>query len=155
MDSLSCLMMDFLIHLFKEEPIVSFAILLAVILTIPPFFERIQLPGLVGLLVAGVVLGPNGLKLFQNDSETMKLLSDIGLIYLMFVVGLEVELEQFHKTKHRSAVFGTYTFVVPLITGIVIGRIFNFDWNASILIGSCLPYLTGLPNRQPTGNCQQ
>lgn len=130
--------MDFFIHLFKEEPIVSFAILLAVILTVPPLFERIQLPGLVGLLVAGVVLGPNGLKLFQNDSETMKLLSDIGLVYLMFVAGLEIELEQFHKTKHRSAIFGTYTFLVPLITGIAIGRTFNFDWNASILIGSLL-----------------
>jgi Kef-type K+ transport system membrane component KefB/nucleotide-binding universal stress UspA family protein len=131
-------MIDFFIHFFKEEPIGSFAILLAVILAVPPVFERIQLPGLVGLLVAGVVLGPNGLKLFQNDSETMKLLSDIGLVYLMFVAGLEVELEQFHKTKHRSAVFGSYTFLVPLITGIAIGRIFNFDWNASILIGSLL-----------------
>lgn len=130
--------MDFFIHFFKEEPIVSFAILLAVILAVPPFFERLQLPGLVGLLVAGVVLGPSGLKLFQNDSETMKLLSDIGLIYLMFVAGLEVELEQFHKTKHRSAVFGSYTFLVPMITGIAIGRIFNFDWNASVLIGSLL-----------------
>jgi len=65
-------MMDFLIHLFKEEPIVPFAILLAVILTVPPFFERIQLPGLVGLLVAGVVLGPNGLSYFKVNNHRLE-----------------------------------------------------------------------------------
>ncbi len=130
--------MEFALHFFNEEPIVSFAILLAVILLVPPLFERLRLPGLVGLLVAGVVLGPNGLKLFDNTSDTMSLLSDIGLVYLMFVAGLEVELEQFQRTKLKSIGFGNYTFWVPLITGTAIGRLFNFDWNASFLIGSLL-----------------
>lgn len=57
-----------------KEPIVPFAILLVVILVVPIMFERIRLPGLVGLLVAGVVLGPNGLQLLENESETMELL---------------------------------------------------------------------------------
>lgn len=128
--------MNPVLHFFQEEPIVSFAVLLAVILVVPPLFERIRLPGLVGLLAAGVVLGPNALNLLQKESETMKLLSDIGLVYLMFVAGLEVELEQFHKTKHRSAAFGSLTFLVPLIVGTIVGRLFGFGWNASILIGS-------------------
>lgn len=118
------------------EPIVSFAILLAVILIVPLCFERLKLPGLLGLLIAGVVLGPNGFNLLQNDSETMKLLSGIGLVYLMFVAGLEIDLEQFRATKHRSAGFGFFTFAVPLITGTIVGRLFGFDWNPSILIGS-------------------
>ncbi|MBF2029505.1 MAG: cation:proton antiporter [Oscillatoriales cyanobacterium C42_A2020_001] len=126
------------LHFFQEEPIVSFAVLLAVIFAVPPLFERIRLPGLVGLLAAGVVLGPNGLKLFQKESDAMNLLSDIGLVYLMFVAGLEIELEQFHQTKHRSIGFGNFTFWVPLIVGTAIGRAFNFDWNASFLIGSLL-----------------
>lgn len=120
----------------SQEPIVSFVILLAVILVVPLIFERLCLPGLVGLLAAGVVLGPNGLKLFNSDSETMNLLSDIGLIYLMFVAGLEVDIEQFTRTRNRSIGFGFFTFIVPLITGTIVGRIFGFDWNASILIGS-------------------
>jgi Kef-type K+ transport system membrane component KefB/nucleotide-binding universal stress UspA family protein len=118
------------------EPIVSFAILLAVILIIPLVFERFKLPGLLGLLAAGVCLGPHGLQLLQSESDTMKLLSDIGLVYLMFVAGLEIDLEQFQATKNRSLGFGSLTFAVPLITGTIIGRLFGFGWNASILIGS-------------------
>jgi Kef-type K+ transport system membrane component KefB len=67
--------------------------LILVSLTIPPIFERLKLPGLVGLLVAGVVLGKNGFQLLDSDSETMKLFADIGKIYLMFVAGLEIDLE--------------------------------------------------------------
>ena len=66
----------------------------------------------------------------------MKLLSDIGLVYLMFVAGLEIDMALFRKTKYRSAGFGTFTFLVPLIVGTIVGRIFGFGWNASILIGS-------------------
>lgn len=124
------------LKLIQEEPIISFAILLAVILVVPLIFERMRLPGLVGLLAAGVVLGPDGLQVLQNESETMKLLSDIGLVYLMFVAGLEVDIAQFRKTKNRSMGFGTLTFIVPLIIGTVVGRFFGFGWNASILIGS-------------------
>lgn len=119
-----------------NEPIVPFAILLVVILVVPILFEKLKLPGLVGLLAAGVVLGSNGLNVLQNDLPTMELLSDIGLVYLMFVSGLEVDMEQFRRTKNRSLVFGTFTFLVPLIMGTIVGRVFGFGWNASILIGS-------------------
>lgn len=119
-----------------KEPIVPFAVLLIVILTVPTLFEKLRLPGIVGLLAAGVVLGSNGLQLLNNDSDTMKLLSDIGLVYLMFVAGLEVDMEQFRRTRNRSIGFGSFTFLVPLIMGVLVGRLFNFDWNASLLIGS-------------------
>ncbi|HEY9648922.1 MAG TPA: cation:proton antiporter [Chroococcidiopsis sp.] len=118
------------------EPIVSFAILLAVILIVPLGFEKLKLPGLLGLLIAGVVLGGNGLNLLNSESETMKLLSDIGLVYLMFVAGLEIDLKLFNATKHRSLGFGFLTFIVPLITGTIVGHLFGFGWNAAILIGS-------------------
>jgi Kef-type K+ transport system membrane component KefB/nucleotide-binding universal stress UspA family protein len=118
------------------EPIVSFALLLTVILIVPLCFERLKIPGLLGLLLAGVALGPHGLHLLNNESETLKLLSGIGLIYLMFVAGLEIDMEQFQRTKHRSIGFGTFTFLVPLIAGTIVGRMFGFGWNGSILIGS-------------------
>ncbi|WNZ23000.1 universal stress protein [Leptolyngbya sp. NK1-12] len=118
------------------EPIVSFAILLAIILIVPLIFERLKLPGILGLLLTGVLLGPNGLQVLDNDSETMRLLSGIGLVYLLFMAGLEIDLAQFRATKYRSAGFGFLTFAVPLITGTIVGRLFGFDWNPSILIGS-------------------
>ncbi|MFP4121388.1 cation:proton antiporter domain-containing protein [Coleofasciculus sp.] len=119
-----------------EGPIVAFTILLLVSLTIPPLFERLGLPGLVGLLLAGVILGSNGLQLLDGQTETMKLLSGIGKIYLMFVAGLEIDLVQFRKKKHRSLVFGLMTFIVPLVVSMMIGRLFGFGWNTSLLMGS-------------------
>lgn len=121
-----------------KEPIVPFAVLLVVILTVPILFERLRLPGLVGLLAAGVALGPNGLHLLHTKLPVMQLLSDIGLLYLMFVAGLEVDIAQFRKKKYRSAGFGSLTFLMPMIAGTLVGRQFGFDWNASILIGSLL-----------------
>jgi Kef-type K+ transport system membrane component KefB/nucleotide-binding universal stress UspA family protein len=119
-----------------KEPIVSFAILLLVILVVPILFERLRLPGLVGLVFSGVVLGPSGWNLFQSDSLMINLLSEIGLVYLIFVAGLEVDLEQFRRRKGRSFGFGSFTFCIPLVIGTLIGRILGFGWNTSILIGS-------------------
>jgi Kef-type K+ transport system membrane component KefB/nucleotide-binding universal stress UspA family protein len=121
-----------------DSPIVAFTILLTVIFAVPPIFEKLRLPGLVGLLVAGILLGQNGLKLLNPESETINLLSEIGKLYLMFVAGLEIDLEQFRKTRNRSIGFGILTFLVPMIAGIATGRLFNFGWNASVLIGSLL-----------------
>ena len=121
-----------------REPIFTFALLLAIILLVPPIFEKIKLPGLVGLLVAGVVFGSSGLGLLNSKSETMILLADIGKIYLMFVAGLEIDLEQFRRTRNRSMGFGFFTFAIPLLGGILVGRIFGFGWNTAVLIGSLL-----------------
>jgi Kef-type K+ transport system membrane component KefB len=130
--------MEQITNLIPQGPIVEFTLLLLVILIVPPIFENLRLPGLIGLLVAGVVLGPDGAGLLNPDTDTMKLLSGIGKIYLMFVAGLEIDLQQFRKTKNRSIGFGAATFLVPLIVGTIIGRSFGFDWNPAILIGSLL-----------------
>ncbi|MGB3514773.1 MAG: cation:proton antiporter [Microcoleaceae cyanobacterium] len=127
-----------MLQLLPDTPIVPFTILLAVILTVPPIFERLSLPGLVGLLVAGVILGPSGVNLLSAEDPIMKLFTDIGKIYLMFVAGLEIDLAEFRKTKERSLGFGLATFALPLIAGIVVGRLFGFGWNSSVLIGSLL-----------------
>ncbi|MFS8860051.1 cation:proton antiporter [Synechococcus sp. H60.1] len=120
----------------QEEPILSFALLLGVILVVPLLFERLRLPGLVGLLAAGIALGPQGLNLLSSKLPTVQLLSDIGVVYLLFVAGLEIDLEQFRQTRNRSATFGVLTFAIPLTVGTAIGRLFGFGWNAAILLGS-------------------
>ncbi|MEH1905747.1 MAG: cation:proton antiporter [Nostoc sp.] len=119
-----------------KEPIVPFAILLVVILVIPIMFERLRLPGLVGLVFSGLVLGPSGWNLLQSDPPMINLLSDIGLIYLLFVAGLEVDLEQFRRQKSRAFGFASLTFSIPLAIGTLVGLIFDYGWNISILIGS-------------------
>lgn len=145
--------MEKLLEQLYENPLFSFTILLLVVLTLPPIFEKIKLPGLVGLLFAGIVLGKDGLNLIDPKSETIKLFSDIGKIYLMFVAGLEIDLAEFRKTKDRSLSFGFSTFIFPLLTGILIGRWFGFSWNTSFLIGSLLAShtLLGFPIVQQLG----
>jgi Kef-type K+ transport system membrane component KefB/nucleotide-binding universal stress UspA family protein len=119
-----------------KEPIVSFAILLVVILVIPIMFDRLRLPALVGLVLSGLVLGSSGWNLFQSDSPMINLLSDIGLVYLLFVAGLEVDLEKFRKRKSRAFGFASLTFTVPLVMGTLLGLVLGYGWNTSILIGS-------------------
>ncbi|MEB3355846.1 MAG: cation:proton antiporter [Synechococcales bacterium] len=121
-----------------REPVTTFVLLLAIVLVTPPLFERLKLPGLVGLLVAGVLFGGSGLGWLSADSEVMNLFSEIGKIYLMFVAGLEIDLALFQKTRDRSMAFGFLTFAIPLISGIGIGLLFDFGWLAAVLIGSLL-----------------
>lgn len=130
--------METLVDLLPDSPVVAFTVLLLVTLTVPPIFERLRLPGLVGLLLAGVLLGPSFLGLLEPNGETEKLLSDIGKIYLMFVAGLEIDLREFRKTRNRSLGFGLATFLLPLLTGIGVGRAFGYGWISAVLIGSLL-----------------
>jgi len=125
-------------NFIAETPLVAFTLLLLVILIIPPIFERLRLPGLVGLLVAGICLGSDGLGVLSHESETMQLLSDIGKIYLMFVAGLEIDLAEFRKTRDRSLSFGIFTFIIPMIVGTGVGFLFDMGPNASILLGSLM-----------------
>ncbi|MFE4104745.1 cation:proton antiporter domain-containing protein [Almyronema epifaneia] len=134
-------MLIFLVEPVSEtlrEPITTFVLLLAIVLVTPPVFERLKLPGLVGLLAAGVLFGGSGLGWLTADSETMSLFSEIGKIYLMFVAGLEIDLVLFQKTRNRSMGFGFLTFALPLVGGIAIGLLFGFGWLAAVLIGSLL-----------------
>ncbi|NJK37585.1 MAG: universal stress protein [Oscillatoriales cyanobacterium RM2_1_1] len=130
--------MENFLQAIPNTPLVPFTLLILVSLTIPPIFEKLRLPGLVGLLVAGVVLGPSGLQLLDKDSETLNLLGDVGKIYLMFVAGLEIDLEEFRRTRDRSLGFGFATFAIPLMVGTALGLLFGFGLNAAILIGSLL-----------------
>ena len=122
----------------QNTPIITFTILLMVILTIPPLFEKIKIPGLVGLLFAGVIFGSDGLGFLDKNQESIKLLADIGKVYLMFVAGLEIDLDDFRKSKNKALTFGGFTFIIPLMMGSLVGLSFNLGLNASILLGSLL-----------------
>ncbi|MGD1904239.1 MAG: cation:proton antiporter [Geitlerinemataceae cyanobacterium] len=121
-----------------DNPLASFTVLLLVSLLVPPVFERLRLPGLIGLLVAGVALGPEGLGWLDADSDTMKLLSDIGKVYLMFVAGLEIDLAEFRRKRGRSLGFGVLTFIVPLAGGFFVASALGMEPVTAVLIGSLM-----------------
>ena len=121
-----------------NSPVTTFVLLLAIALIVPPIFERLKLPGLVGLLAAGILFGSSALGWLSAKDENLILLSEIGKIYLMFVAGLEIDLVLFNKTRNRSISFGAFTFIFPFIGGAAIGLYFGFGPLASVLIGSLL-----------------
>lgn len=126
------------IQVFDREPIGALAIVLVVILIVPIIFERLRIPGLVGLVLAGTLLGSSGWNLIHADSSMMNLLANIGLIYLMFIAGLEVDTDFFRCHLNRSLGFGCFSFGIPLILGTFLARLCGFEWNIALLIGSLL-----------------
>lgn len=119
------------------EPVAFFALMLGIILLVPMLFERLRLPGLVGLILAGMVIGPNGLHLV-NRSNSVILLATIGLLYVMFIAGLEIDLAQFKKYRQRSIALGLLSFALPQAMGTAAGLALGFGWMGALLLGSVL-----------------
>jgi Kef-type K+ transport system membrane component KefB len=120
-----------------HEPLPIFLSILAVILLAPLITERLRLPSVVGLIVGGIIVGPYGFNLL-GEGRIVELFATIGLIYLMFNAGLEVDLGQFNRVRNKSIIFGLLTFTIPLIGGAILGRVLGFSWAGSILLGSAL-----------------
>ncbi|MEM6755242.1 MAG: cation:proton antiporter, partial [Cyanobacteria bacterium P01_C01_bin.38] len=119
-------------QLIENEPIIPLAILLVVILVVPIIFERLRLPGLIGLILSGILIGQSDFHLFKIDNSVWELLSTIGLAYALFVAGLEVDLQQLSRQRNRALGFGSFAFCIPLVLGTLLGRVFEFDWLSSI-----------------------
>jgi len=131
--------LEHLTHAFETpltNPVLIFALILFIILLSPILLRRIKIPGIIGLILSGVLIGPHGLGLLERSSA-VDLFSTIGLLYIMFVAGLELDMNEFRKSRHKSVVFGIFTFVVPLSVGFpVCYYILGYDTLASILIAS-------------------
>ncbi|MDO9086493.1 MAG: cation:proton antiporter [Anaerolineaceae bacterium] len=108
---------------------------MAVLVITPLISESIRLPGIVGLIIGGILVGPHGLGWLKNDIQ-IELLSTIGLLYLMFSAGLEVDIHQFKRVRTRALIFGLFTFLIPQIMGIAFGRWLGLNWLGAILLGS-------------------
>nr|WP_254864860.1 cation:proton antiporter [Halovivax gelatinilyticus] len=107
-----------------------------VFLVAPMVLERNRLPGIVGIILVGAAIGPNGLGLLERG-ETIQLLGEVGLIYLLFVAGLEINFAQFVARRDRSIVFGLLSFLVPQAVGTVVGIVvFDFSVAAASLFAA-------------------
>jgi Kef-type K+ transport system membrane component KefB len=114
--------------------LVRFALVLAIFLFIPPLCRRLRIPPGVGLLLAGVALGPSGLHTLPNAAPVAQFFAEIGKLLLMFFAGLEIDLSQFRRTGTRSLVFGLLTFSIPLAVGAGVGMLAGYGWLAAVLI---------------------
>lgn len=118
------------------DPVLKFLLILVIILSAPLLLNKLKIPHLLGLIIAGAVIGPNGLNLVLRDSSII-LSGTAGLLYIMFLAGLEIDMGDFKKNSWRSFVFGTYTFLIPMGLGLVSGLyVLNFSIETSILLAS-------------------
>lgn len=118
------------------NPVLIFALLLFIVLVSPLLLKRLNVPSIIGLIVAGVIVGPHGINLI-TDSAGVNMFSSIGLLYIMFIVGLELDLKEFKANQNKSVVFGIFTFIIPLIIGYPVCRyLLGYDVYASFLTAS-------------------
>lgn len=129
---------DFFSH-FKtpfENPVLVFSTILFVILFAPIIFNKLKIPHLIGLILAGLVLGPHGFSVLLHG-ESIKLYGTVGLIYILLIAGLEININDFKKNSFKSLVFGLYTFIIPMVIGYYLGYyIFNYSALSSVLLAS-------------------
>ena len=121
-----------------SDPVLIFALVMGIILVAPLVCARLRIPGLIGLIVAGAIVGPNGARLMERG-ETMSLLGTVGLLYIVFTAALEMDLAQFIRYRHRSLFFGSISFLVPQTVGALLGHyLLGFGWPEALLLGSML-----------------
>lgn len=119
------------------NPVLIFAILLLIVLLAPILLKRINVPSIIGLILAGVLIGPHGLNWIDNAHGGVEMFSSIGLLYIMFIVGLELDLGEFMENKNKSLLFGFYTFIIPIVIGFpVCYYLLDYNANASFLTAS-------------------
>lgn len=123
-------------YLPVKNPVLILALTLLIILFSPLLFRRFRIPGIIGLILAGVIIGPNSLHIIESTTS-FELLSKTGLLYIMFLAGLEIDMQEFRNNRNKSIVFGALTFFIPIVIGyFVCIYVFHFPLWSSVLLAS-------------------
>ena len=126
--------LDFTLPL--ADPVLKFLLILLIILAAPLLLNKLRIPHLLGLIIAGAIIGPHGFNLVLRDSSII-LSGTAGLLYIMFLAGLEIDMADFKRNSTKSLAFGMYTFLIPMILGTVVGIwVLRFNVLTSVLLAS-------------------
>ena len=118
------------------DPVLKFLLILLIILAAPLLLNKLRIPHLLGLIIAGAIIGPHGFNLVLQDSSII-LSGTAGLLYIMFLAGLEIDMADFKRNSTKSLAFGMYTFLIPMILGTVVGIwVLRFNVLTSVLLAS-------------------
>lgn len=121
-----------------KNPVIIFSLVLFIILFAPILLNKIKVPHIIGLIVAGVIVGPYGLNLLNRDSSIV-LFGTVGLLYIMFLAGLEMDIAEFKKNKKTIIVFGLTVFLLPMLLGCLAGYfVLGYSFISSLLLASML-----------------
>jgi Kef-type K+ transport system membrane component KefB len=100
-----------------QNPILIFSIVLFIILFSPLALNRFKIPHIIGFIICGIIFGPNGFNILSRD-QSFQLFGQVGLLYIMFLAGLELDITDFKKNKKKGIFFGMTTFMMPMIFGL-------------------------------------
>ncbi|CAL1516891.1 cation:proton antiporter [Chitinophaga sp. MM2321] len=118
-----------------KDPVPIFALVLFIILLAPIILRKFRIPSIIGLILAGMLIGDHGFKIIEKGS--IDLFGNAGLLYIMFLAGLELDMTEFLKNRYRSMVFGALTFFIPLMLGFVVCTyVLQFNFMATLLVSS-------------------
>ena len=117
------------------DPTLVFFVVLLIILFAPIIMGKLRIPHIIGMVLAGVVVGEYGLDILVRD-DSFELFGRVGLYYIMFLAALEMDMESIRKNKNQLLIFGLLTFTVPLVLIYFMGiNLLNYGKTASLLLG--------------------
>ncbi|WP_145524209.1 cation:proton antiporter [Virgibacillus sp. SK37] len=120
-----------------QQPVLIFGLAVLIFLFFPILMGKLRIPAIIGPIVAGIIVGPHGLGILARDS-TIELLGTVGLLFIMFIAGLELDFDGFKKYRNRSIFFGLLSFGIPFILGIMVGLLLGLNVLSAILFGTIL-----------------
>lgn len=141
------------------QPVAIFLLVLLIILVCPIIFRRLGIPQIVGMILAGVIVGPYGLNVLERDAS-FEIFGQVGILYLMFLAGVEIDMFHLKRNLKKGITFGLITFLIPMIAGVFGSRLaFGASWATCVLIAMMYASHTlisypivskfGLQNAQP------
>lgn len=118
------------------NPLLLTALVLGTILLIPIVCRKVHIPAIVGFILAGMVMGPSVLN-WVSDNATLRVLGAMGMLYIMFQSGSEIDMNDFRQYRFHALLYGLGTFLIPLVTGVLSGHyLLRCPWTTSLLLGA-------------------
>ena len=118
------------------EPTWIYLGVLSIVLFAPLLFNRLRMPHIIGMILAGLLIGPNGLNILERD-DSFELFGKVGLYYIMFLASLEINMQEMKQAKGGALLMGLAVFIIPIALGMV-ANIFILEYSimASVLLAS-------------------
>jgi len=121
----------------RRAEVFQFTVMVLVVLAVQRVFHRLPIPGLIGLLIAGMLLGPGGADILPEE-PVAEFLGSVGLLFIMFLAGLEIDLDIVRDHKRESAEFGVLSLVFTYLPVAGVGFLFGLEWAGVLLLGAAL-----------------
>lgn len=119
-----------------QQPVEIFLLVLLIILLGPLLFRRLKIPNIVGMIIAGMIVGPYGFNILERDAS-FRIFGEVGILYIMFLAAVEIDMYHLRKQWAQGGLFGLFSFGLPMLLGIFGSHYaFGTGWASSVLIAS-------------------